>query len=296
MKSTSSLVKFGLTYMKNYTLETLAMHFPKIVPQPLYVGLSVGTLCNFQCRQCDLWKMEAQPEKYLSSTEIKKILVKLKKWLGPFRLTFTGAEPLIREDFIEIIDFASMNDIYTIVTTNGWLISEDKADKLINSGVDVINISLDGVNPQTHDYLRGKNGAYKQVIKAVGYLVKAKRSDVTPKIYLNTVVMEQNLGQLEKLVNLAEKVNVDAIRFQALESKWLFGNKDYDSKWFKSESLWPNDNQKVKLIFRQLIKMKKKEKPIKNTIIELSDLSNYYCDPKSIIAKYKNCYTGVRNF
>jgi hypothetical protein len=42
--------------------------------------------------------------------------------------------------------------------------------------------------------------------------------------------------------------------------------------------------------------MKKKEKPIKNTIIELSDLSNYYCDPKSIIVKHKNCYTGVRNF
>lgn len=292
----TSLAKYSFIYAKNYILESLGVRFPPIVPKPLYVGLSVGTVCNFKCKQCDLWQVKTDTEKYLSTKEIKKMLADLRNWLGPFRLVFTGAEPLVRKDMVEILHFAAQNDIYTVATSNGWLIDKKLAQTLVQSGLDVLNISLDGADARTHDSLRGKRGAFKKAVRGIKALRVARGDSSQPAIYINTVVMESNLAQLEKLVELVGKLKIDHIRFQALESKWLFGKEKYDPLWFKKDSLWPKDKEKVNKAFEQLKKLKAQGELIKNSYRELVELQSYYLDPKKIIEKYRFCYTGVRNF
>lgn len=296
MKNSFRLFQYGLVYTKNYFLESLAVRFPKIVPKPLYVGLSVGTVCNFRCKQCDLWRMPTKPEKYLTTREIKRILKDLRGWLGPFRLVFTGAEPFLRKDIIEILKFASKNNIYTVITSNGWLVDEKLAREIVLSGLDVINVSLDGANSKTHDFLRGKDNAFKKVVAALENLKKARRELKTPVIYINTVMMDKNVIQLEALAKLAKKMGINAIRFQALESKWLFGSEKYHPQWFKKTSLWPKNGQEVEKAIDKLKKLKKAGLPIKNTLKELEDLKIYYKNPLEIAKKHKFCFTGVRNF
>ena len=298
MKEYILLVHYGIIYIKNYLLESLAIYFPKIVPKPLYIGLSVGTVCNLKCKQCDIWKIPSSPEKYLKTKGIKKILKDLRNWLGPFRLVFTGAEPLIRKDIIEILEYASKNDIYTVITSNGWLIDKKIATKMVNSGVNVINISLDGSRDKTHDYLRGRKGSFERAIKSLDYLVEARDREnrKRPSIYINTVISEQNISQLEELVLLAEEKNLDAIRFQALESKWLFGEEKYNQKWFKKSLLWPKNYEKVKKALDKLKDLKVNGLPIKNTLRELKDLKIYYQNPWVLVKRYKVCFVGVRNF
>lgn len=297
MKDFPHLIQYAFIYAKNYLLESLAVRFPKtslFTPKPLYVGLSVGTVCNFTCKQCDLWRMKTRPNKYLKLIEIKRILKDLRDWLGPFRLIFTGAEPFVRKDILAIIKFCSQNDIYTVLTSNGWLINQELAGNIVESGLDVINISLDGANAKTHDFLRTKKGAFAQAIKALKFLVKAKER--TPTIYVNSVIMEPNVDQLVDLAKLAKKLGADNIRFQALESKYLFGDKQYDPFWFKKEPLWPQNWQKLAKKTEDLKKLKKQGLPIKNTFKELKELKLYYQDPFLLVKRQKYCFTGVRNF
>lgn len=297
MRNLNNLIQYGLIYAKNYLLESLSIRFPSVtffIPKPLYVGLSIGTVCNFKCKQCDLWRLQTKPNKYLKTEEIKKILKELRNWLGPFRLVFTGAEPFIRKDILEIIKICSQNDIYTVLTSNGWLIDKSKAQQIAESGLDVINISLDGANSKTHDFLRGREGAFSQAVKALIFLKKAKNK--TPIIYINSVIMKPNINQLEDLAKLTKELKIDNIRFQALESKYLFGNKEYDPIWHTKEPLWPQDWNKLKKSIEKLKKMKKQGFPVKNSYKELDELILYYKDPFLLVRKQKHCFTGVRNF
>jgi len=296
MKNFFHILNYALIYGKNYLLSSLAIYFPKITPPPSYIGLSVGTVCNFRCQQCDLWKVPTKPQEYLKTNQIKKILDDLGDWLGPFRLTFTGAEPFLRKDILEIIKFASEKGIYIILTTNAWLIGRNLAKEIIDSGLDLVNISLDGAQATTHDSLRRKGGSFKKIMAALENLKKARGQGKLPFIYFNTVIMKQNLGELVDLVKLTKKEKIEAIRFQALESKYLFGDKKYNSRWFKKDKLWPKDKKKLFLAIDNLISLKKKGYPIKNTIKELNDLKDYYQNPFEIAKKYKFCFTGVRNF
>jgi len=299
MRFLSSLLKYSFIYAKNYILESLAIRFPQIrlfTPKPLYVGLSVGTVCNLKCRQCDLWKMKTNPDKYLKPRQVKRILLSLKKWLGPFRLVFTGAEPFIRKDILKIIGVCRENDIYTVLTSNGWLINQNKAREIVKSGLDVINISLDGVDSKTHDFLRGRKGAFEKATQALKFLKKYKNKKERPIIYINTVIMEPNIGQLEKLVKLTKKFGIDNIRFQALESKFLFGNKKYDPQWYKKEPLWPKDWEKLSTVLDKIKLLKEKGYPVKNTYQELEDIRLYYKNPLLLVNQQHYCFTGVRNF
>lgn len=296
MKKLPSLLKYSLIYARNYFLESLAIYFPKIIPKPLYVGFSVGTLCNFRCKHCDLWRVRTNPQRYLKASRVKKLFKQLRDWLGPFRLVLVGAEPFLRKDILEIISFASKNDIYTVLTTNGWLVDKELAQEIVASGLDVLNISLDGARPSTHDTLREKKGAYQRVIKALRVVKKARKKKKTPAIYINTVIMEPNVEELVDLVELAKKEGIDSVRFQALESKQLFGDARYDPRWFKSSLLWPKSSKKLAEILDELAQLKKRGYPIKNTFKELEDLKSYYKDPIEIAKKYEFCFTGVRNF
>jgi MoaA/NifB/PqqE/SkfB family radical SAM enzyme len=291
-----SVFSYALSYAKNYLLEFVSVHFPSVVPKPLYVGLSVGTVCNLRCKQCDLWKLPTKPSAYLKTEEIKEILLELKKWLGPFRLTFTGAEPFVRQDIFEIIRFADQNDIETILTSNGYLIDKKMAKKIIDSGLKVMVVSLDGAKAKTHDFLRGKTGSYCRAIQSLRFLVKSREADKHPKIYVNTVISSQNLGELARLVELVKDEGLDGIRFEALESKSLFGRETYRANWFKRSSLWPKESQKTSATIDEIIKLKKQKMPILNTVKELKELKLYYQDPVLISRSSKFCFSGIRNF
>lgn len=296
MKDFPHLIQYAFIYAKNYLLESLAIYFPGIVPKPLYIGFSVGTLCNFKCQHCDLWRVKTEPRKYLKTNQVKRLLRQLRDWLGPFRLVLTGAEPFLRKDILEIIAFASKNDIYTVLTTNGWLVDEELAKRIVTSGLDVFNVSLDGAQSSTHDVLRGKREAYQRAIRTLRLVKETRGKKKTFVIYINTVIMEPNVEELIDLVKLTKKEGIDGVRFQALESKQLFGDAKYDPAWFKSNPLWPKSSKKLVKILDKLAQLKKQGYPIKNTLKELEDLKAYYKNPIEIAKKYKFCFTGVRNF
>jgi MoaA/NifB/PqqE/SkfB family radical SAM enzyme len=119
--------------------------------------------CNYHCRGCNI-PQEQDPNE-LSTKEIKRGLDILKD-LGIVEIVFSGGDPLLREDAQEIIEYASERFV-TTVYDNGSMAAK-KVDALRT--VDFAAISIDSLDPEKNDYIKGVPGAWKNAMNSVDTL------------------------------------------------------------------------------------------------------------------------------
>lgn len=118
-------------------------------------------------------------------------------------IAFSGGEPLIRKDFFKVASYAKDCGIYVSVATNGTLINKEVAKKLSDT-VHYVEISIDGATPEVHDNFRGMPGSWEKSIAAIRYL---KDEGVT--VGIATTATKNNLGEIHKIIDLAEQLKVD---------------------------------------------------------------------------------------
>ena len=132
--------------------------------------------CNYRCRGCNVWADQDPSE--LSTEEVKKGLDILRD-LGVLEIVFSGGNPLLREDIGEILEYSSRYFI-TTVYDNGSMAVE-KIDDLRN--VDFVAISIDTLDEEKNDYLKGVKGAWRRAMDAIFKLKKEGiRVGVSPTI------------------------------------------------------------------------------------------------------------------
>jgi MoaA/NifB/PqqE/SkfB family radical SAM enzyme len=128
---------------------------------PLHAQWFLTNHCNYRCRSCGVWR-EKNRQNEVSTEEVKAGLDALAK-LGVVEIVLSGGNPLLRNDIDEIVRYASQRFITTIYD-NGSMASK-KIDVLRNA--DFVAISLDTLNEEKNDYMRGVKGAYKKAIDAI---------------------------------------------------------------------------------------------------------------------------------
>ena len=144
--------------------------------KPYHVQWMVTRRCNYRCKGCNVW--QEQDEKELSTEEIKKGLDILKE-LGVIEIVLSGGNPLLREDIGEIIEYASRYFV-TTVYDNGSMAAQ-KIDALRKAGF--VAISIDSLDAEKNDYIKGVSGSLKKAMDAVEKLRKEGiRVSVTPTI------------------------------------------------------------------------------------------------------------------
>lgn len=123
-----------------------------------YLRVSVTDKCNFKCFYCNPVPITRHRDEILSFEEIERI-VRIFSFLGINKVRLTGGEPLLRNNIEELIrSLASIQGVETIgITTNGYLL-KDKVERLINSGINKLNISLDTLKPSKFKYITKVNG------------------------------------------------------------------------------------------------------------------------------------------
>lgn len=284
-----------LRYVKNevlnHFLQWPSFWFNNGFAKPTNVTLVMsGGGCFFKCKMCDRWK-EKWDVKAMSLEEKKRVLLLLRDWLGQFRLILgTQGDPFMEKDIFELIKIASDNDIITSVCSNGFLIDETMADKINSSGLNHLVISLDGIDEKTHDWVRGTPGSFKKVQRAIELLNK-KREGMS--LFINTIIMEQNLDQLVDMAKWVSGKRLDGLLFLQLESKNHFGTDPLSNDWFKDNELWPRDLKKVNEIFDNLILLKKDGYMINNSLGQLRMYKSYYANPSFLVER--PCFIGVQN-
>ena len=125
---------------------------------------SITGKCNYKCRHCFMSAPEAKFGE-LSLSEIKKIISELAE-CGVYNVSLTGGEPLVRSDFLEILDaLANANINVSAIYSNGKLVNSELLDAFeLRNMKPVVHMSYDGKG--WHDWIRGVYGAEKSVTDA----------------------------------------------------------------------------------------------------------------------------------
>lgn len=158
--------------------ETLVEHFNligDIVERRLFsVTLAVTNRCTYNCWHC---YNSGRSRNEIPLSSLRELAVELQD-LGAVTVTLTGGEPLLRKDLEEIAGSFDERTCLKLNTTGSGLTPE-RARALRENGVFALGVSLDSLQPDEHDRLRGRNGAFQTAIQALGM---ASRNGVYPYV------------------------------------------------------------------------------------------------------------------
>jgi len=177
------------------------------IQPPFMVSYSITTKCNLKCKHCYSESVDQASPDELSTDEAFRLMDDLSRW-GIGLLIIDGGEPLCREDMLDIVKYASSKGIRSTIGSNGTLIDEGMARKMLDAGVMAIAISVDGANAQTHDSFRGVAGAFEQTLKGI----EACRNAGLP-FQFNTVIRKETLSQLGDMLRMAVGRGANAAEF-----------------------------------------------------------------------------------
>lgn len=168
------------------------------------ISFSPTNRCNLSCDYCCV-DSKIDNNDYLETSQVKKVIDNIAR-LNPRILTITGGEPLIRDDFLEILDYVKEKFKGKIIlSTNATLIKERQIDDIIND-LYAIEISLDGYDELSCSKVRGK-GVFSKILNVIK-LIKLKGFE---NIGLSMVVGKNNEKDIDKFNKLNEDLGTTSI-------------------------------------------------------------------------------------
>jgi 12,18-didecarboxysiroheme deacetylase len=165
--------------------------------------------CNLNCIHCYAKAVHQSRDRELTTEEGFHLIDDLATFGVPV-LLFSGGEPLLRSDLPELTEYAVSKGMRAVISTNGTLITEEKAILLKNAGVSYVGISLDGLE-KVNDHFRGVKGAFKKALNGIKNCQKVKL-----KVGLRFTINKLNIDQVPGIFDLAETMNIERICFYHL--------------------------------------------------------------------------------
>lgn len=166
--------------------------------------------CNLKCVHCYAHAVEPSNHKDPISTDQAKAMIDDLAQFGAPVILFSGGEPLVREDLVELAKYATSKGMRAVISTNGTLITKAKARELKEVGLSYVGISLDGAEA-VHDKFRGVTGSYKQALKGVE---NCQAEGL--KVGLRFTINKRNASEIPHLFDLIEALEVPRICFYHL--------------------------------------------------------------------------------
>lgn len=171
----------------------------KKTDKPKEIIIEVSSICNFNCNFCFNEKGERGE---MSKYEIKKILDHIAD-LEIGILRFTGGEPFLRPDLVDLIEYSNNKNLSVRINTNGSLLTR-KVVKKLKGKVDGVLISIQNSDPGKEDMTAGRKNVLLKKMKAIKYLKDAN----IPVIRVGTVISKESVKDYNSLFKLIKKLNV----------------------------------------------------------------------------------------
>jgi 12,18-didecarboxysiroheme deacetylase len=166
--------------------------------------------CNLKCVHCYAHAVEPSNHKDTISTGQAKAMIDDLAQFGAPVILFSGGEPLVREDLVELAKYATSKGMRAVISTNGTLITKAKARELKEVGLSYVGISLDGAEA-VHDKFRGVAGSYRLALKGVE---NCQAEGL--KVGLRFTINKRNASEIPHLFDLIESLEVPRICFYHL--------------------------------------------------------------------------------
>ena len=155
--------------------------------------------CNFDCIHC-YCKGSEDKNRELTTQEWKGILDEIHKQ-GCLWLTFSGGEPLIRDDFLELYSYAKGKGFIITLFTNGALITGKIIDYLQKSPPECIEITLNGISKATYEGITRVKGSFQRVISVIKEL-----TDKNLPLILKSNCLKQNKNEIGRIKAFADEL------------------------------------------------------------------------------------------
>ncbi len=203
-----------------------------------YIRLSISDVCNFKCGYClpnGYQKNKGDNRKFLSLDEIERLAKGLSE-LGVSKIRLTGGEPTIRKDFFEILKILKKKSGIkkTVVTTNGYKLDQI-AEKLVESEIDGINISIDSLNKEVFKKITGHDRLL-EILKGIEKLQKLNFKNIK----INAVLLN-GINANEKSFNeWANFIKSNEITLRYIELMQTGDSIDYFKKYHISSKVFTN--------------------------------------------------------
>ncbi|RJP81285.1 MAG: 12,18-didecarboxysiroheme deacetylase [Desulfobacteraceae bacterium] len=170
---------------------------------------NVTRRCNLKCVHCYAHADNHSGDYELTTWEGKALIDDLAGYGAPV-LLFSGGEPLVRADLPELAAYAVEKGMRAVISTNGTLITSEKARILKEIGLSYVGISLDGMET-VNDRFRGVQGAFHAALEGI-----RNSQDAGIKVGLRFTINKRNVDEISGIFDLLEKMNIPRVCFYHL--------------------------------------------------------------------------------
>jgi radical SAM protein with 4Fe4S-binding SPASM domain len=204
---------------------------------PFTIYFAVTDQCPYKCPHCS-YGLHTKGQ--LDTAGTLDVIAQIKS-LGTTTIGFTGGEPLLREDIVELVESAG-EDTSSIIFTTGYHLNKQLCSKFLQAGLGCLTIGIESPDHREHDRTRGVEGSFQEALRAIQMSLEAG-------IYtaISTVATREKLqkGQVQQLAELATKYGVHEFRilepiptgrFQSQQEKVLSAEEtkylaDFHKQW-----------------------------------------------------------------
>lgn len=182
------------------------------------LSIEPTNLCNLKCPECPSGNNAmTRPRLYLAKKDFENTINQVANHLSYLQLFFQG-EPFLHPKIFEYIAFAKERNIYTSISTNGQFLGVTNCEKIVNSGLQRLIISMDGTTQDVYEKYR-VGGSLGLVINGIENLLETKRQlkSKTPFVIMQFVVFSTNEHQVPAVKALAKSLHVDKLEIKTAQ-------------------------------------------------------------------------------
>lgn len=165
---------------------------------PRILSWNTTNQCNLKCSHCYMDAKDIEGRNELSTEEGKRLIDQIAN-VSKCILVLSGGEPLMRTDIFELAEHGRTKGLRVVMGTNGTLITEEVAERMVSSGISRVAISLDGCDNSVHDGLRMVKGSFDAAIAGTKACIKAGLP-----FQINSTVITQNYEKIPSLIRFAK--------------------------------------------------------------------------------------------
>ncbi len=247
--------------------------------------------CMLRCQMCDKWhkdkgtygKTKPTLQEWMRAARQLRDLVDEK-----FEIDVGGGEALLVDWLWDFIRYCTDIGFKMTIASNGYLIDKEMAQRIADSGLFSLVLSLDSLDEKVHDHWRGVKGVHARVMRALDNLAK-----YAPDVHVGmcSIIMADTVdGMLE----LGTWVNEDP-RFKSIyymvpmqPNNTYWGKEKFDRHWYRTPEFgfyWPQNTEKVHRILDEIIRRRKEGQLIGNTPQQLEAYKKYLEAPDRFVKK-----------
>lgn len=173
--------------------------------EPKWIAWEITRRCNLNCVHCrssSSLEIEGHPD--FSLEEAKRVLDDIHSYANPV-MVLSGGEPLLRKDVFDIAAYGTSLGMRMCIATNGTLVTDTICQKMKESGIKMVSLSLDGASAEVHDDFRNQPGAFDGTMNAIRLLNKHGIP-----FLVNSSFTKRNKEEAPKLYELVKKLGATA--------------------------------------------------------------------------------------